>query len=334
MIAEKNEFKVNNLAVIKSPFEITTFAEAERLAKLISESDFAPKDYKGKPGNVLIAMQHGFEIGLKPMQAIQNIAVVNGRPMVYGDAALALVIAKPECGSVDEYIDGSIEKNNAVAHCNVRRGNNVIHGEFSIAQAKKAGLWGKAGPWSQYPERMLQLRARGFALRDSFPDVLKGVYIEGEILPDDSKEVANQRIDAMINSKVENTKEFREINKIIRNAEKLSDLDVVPDMVKTMTDVNNEVQTIRQLYKLKRDKLKEKESVNQETGEVINIVDVPESDIAEQSSEFEKIKKQIEKAKSIDTLDIAGDLIRSLKDEDEIEVLHILYSEKRATMKG
>ena len=51
---------------------------------------------------------------------------------------------------------------------------------FSVADAKKAGLWGKSGPWSQYSKRMLQLRARGFALRDAFPDVLKGLVTAEE----------------------------------------------------------------------------------------------------------------------------------------------------------
>jgi hypothetical protein len=53
-------------------------------------------------------------------------------------------------------------------------------GRFSVADAKRAGLWGKSGPWTQYPRRMLQLRARGFALRDAFPDVLKGLVTAEE----------------------------------------------------------------------------------------------------------------------------------------------------------
>jgi hypothetical protein len=56
---------------------------------------------------------------------------------------------------------------------------NVV-ARFSVADAKKAGLWGKQGPWTQYPKRMLQLRARGFALRDAFPDVLRGLVTAEE----------------------------------------------------------------------------------------------------------------------------------------------------------
>ena len=39
----------------------------------------------------------------------------------------------------------------------------------------KAGLWAKSGPWTQYPKRMMQMRARGFALRDKFADALGGL---------------------------------------------------------------------------------------------------------------------------------------------------------------
>tara|TARA_R110002020_G_scaffold37892_1_gene114463 strand:- start:30 stop:494 length:465 start_codon:yes stop_codon:yes gene_type:complete len=47
--------------------------------------------------------------------------------------------------------------------------------------AKKAKLWGKPGPWTQYPARMLQVRARAMALRDQFADVLSGIHIGEEV---------------------------------------------------------------------------------------------------------------------------------------------------------
>ena len=54
-----------------------------------------------------------------------------------------------------------------------------------MADAKRAGLWGKSGPWTQYPDRMLLFRARGFALRDAFGDYLRGlrtVEEQGDII--------------------------------------------------------------------------------------------------------------------------------------------------------
>jgi hypothetical protein len=146
----------------------------------VAKSDFAPKDFRGKPESCLLAIQHGSEIGLSPMQSLQNIACINGRPAIWGDAALALCLASPVCDGIHELIEG--EGDNMTAVCQTsRKGKDAnVVGRFSVADAKRAGLWGKSGPWTQYPKRMLQLRARGFALRDAFPDVLKGLVTAEE----------------------------------------------------------------------------------------------------------------------------------------------------------
>lgn len=159
-----------------------SFEQAERCADMIARSSLCPPAFKGKAGDVFIAMQMGSEIGLSPMQAIQNIAVINGRPCVYGDAALAVVRAHKHCESITEWIEGSFSQKNAVAYCSVkRRGQQEQIRSFSYEQASKAQLLTKAGVWQQYPERMLQMRARGFAIRDSFPDALRGINIAEEI---------------------------------------------------------------------------------------------------------------------------------------------------------
>ena len=159
---------------------LATFADAMKFGETVANSEFAPKDFRGKPASCMLAIQAGSEIGLAPLQALQSIAVVNGRPSVYGDAALAVAKASPVCEYVTEKIDGDGEQ--MVATCTAKRRGypeaTVVR--FTVADAKKAGLWGKAGPWTQYPRRMLQMRARGFALRDAFPDVLKGLVTAEE----------------------------------------------------------------------------------------------------------------------------------------------------------
>jgi hypothetical protein len=159
---------------------LSTMEDAFRFAQMVSKSEFAPKDFRGKPESCLLAIQHGSEIGLSPMQSLQNIACINGRPAIWGDAALAVAMASPVCESVSETIEGDGEQ--MVATCTAKRRGyerpTVVR--FSVADAKKAGLWGKSGPWTNYPRRMLQLRARGFALRDAFPDVLKGLVTAEE----------------------------------------------------------------------------------------------------------------------------------------------------------
>jgi hypothetical protein len=158
-------------------------------SQMLSKSAMVPKQYQGKPEDIMVAVQWGYEIGLQPMQALQNISVINGKPSVYGDAAMALVQASPVCEGVDESIEGEGTPN-PVAVCIARRkGRNPVIVRFSVEDARRAGLWGKAGPWQAYPKRMLQMRARGFALRDAFPDVLKGLITaeEAQDYPDEAK---------------------------------------------------------------------------------------------------------------------------------------------------
>lgn len=150
--------------------------EALRFADMLSKSSIVPKDFSGNPGNILVAIQWGMELGLQPMQAMQNIAVVNGRPALWGDAVIALVRNSPLCEYIYETDDGE------TASCRVkRRGEDEQIRTFSNADAAAAGLLNKAGPWTQYKKRMRQMRARAFAMRDVFPDVLRGMAIAEEL---------------------------------------------------------------------------------------------------------------------------------------------------------
>jgi hypothetical protein len=163
-----------------SGLALQSFDDAFRFAKMVAASEFAPKDFKNKPESCLLAIQHGSEVGLSPMQSLQSIAVINGRPTIWGDAALALVQACSVCEYVREYLEG--EGDNLTAVCEAKRQGYPAPTtvRFAVADAKKAGLWGKSGPWTQYPSRMLQLRARGFALRNAFADALRGLVTAEE----------------------------------------------------------------------------------------------------------------------------------------------------------
>jgi hypothetical protein len=66
-----------------------------------------------------------------------------------------------------------------------RKGMSPVVSRFTVGDAKRANLWEKAGPWKQYPRRMMEMRARGFALRTAFADVLNGIHLTEEIEPDD-----------------------------------------------------------------------------------------------------------------------------------------------------
>jgi len=154
--------------------------EAMKFADLISKSKLVPTDYQSQPGNVLIAIQMGREIGLKPLQALQNIAVINGRPCVWGDALPAIAYSSKLVEDLREDFDAAT----MTATCQIKRKGqaSAVVRTFSKQDAEAARLWGKQGTWQTHPKRMLQIRARAFAIRDTFPDYLKGLAVAEEQL--------------------------------------------------------------------------------------------------------------------------------------------------------
>jgi len=178
-----------NIVTTNQGFAPITLDEAMRFSEMLAKSSMVPKQYQNKPEDVLVAVQWGKELGLAPLQALQNIACINGKPSVYGDAALALVQASSLCEGIDEHIEGEGTTNPIAVCIAKRKGRNAVVSRFSVDDAKRAGLWGKSGPWQAYPKRMLAMRARGFALRDAFPDVLKGLITaeEAQDYPDEAK---------------------------------------------------------------------------------------------------------------------------------------------------
>ncbi|MFG1330170.1 recombinase RecT [Xanthobacter autotrophicus] len=176
-----------------------TMDEVFHLADAVHRSGLAPTGLKNVQA-VAIAIMTGLELGVPPMTALQRIAVINGRPTIWGDLAIALVRASGLAETIKEEILG--EGDDRIAICTVKRKGDPqpVVGSFSVADAKRARLWDPRekvtrrrqdgngtyetlndAPWHRFPERMMKMRARAFALRDGFADVLGGLYLREEL---------------------------------------------------------------------------------------------------------------------------------------------------------
>jgi hypothetical protein len=151
----------------------------QRLAAMIAASPFAPGSFKDAT-SIAVAIDYGMSVGLRPLQALQCIAVINGRPCLYGDGMIAVVRGSGLCRWIKEGTEGTGEQ--AVGFCETLREGEPepVRRVFTVADARSAGLLDKSGPWKQYRSRMLMLRARGFCLRDVYGDVLKGLISSEE----------------------------------------------------------------------------------------------------------------------------------------------------------
>lgn len=166
-----------NKLINQSATSLETYMQ---LADKLSKSGLVPEAYKGKPNNVLVAIQWGMEIGLTPMRSLQSIAIIGGKPSIYGDELLGLVKSHPAFRGCEEKLD----EKTMVATCTIKRDVageiEVTERTFSKDDAVKSKLW-ERNVWKSYPKRMLQHRARGFAIRDAFPDAIKGIITYEEL---------------------------------------------------------------------------------------------------------------------------------------------------------
>ncbi len=161
----------------------------ERQAVAISRAtDGVPKHFRGKPGDIVAAWVMADELGISRMAMLRSAFVVNGRVQLSGD--LLLAVARGAGVKVSERIEEHEAEGELVAHCEATLpGGEIVAASFSTGDAERAGLWNSSDPWRKYPRRMLQMRARGFCLRDAVADKLAGVYAPGELIDGEAIDV-------------------------------------------------------------------------------------------------------------------------------------------------
>lgn len=150
-----------------------TFNEKYQMAKILATSGLIPAGLNS-PEKVCVALEWGHELQLSPMVAVNNIAVINGKPTLSADIMAAVVKRSPEYAGTEW-----VQLDDKVAECKVMRrvngGIETVISKFTFDDAVRAGLTNKS-VWKQYPKRMLKHRCLSYALRDAFPDILAGLY--------------------------------------------------------------------------------------------------------------------------------------------------------------
>lgn len=208
-----------------SLFSPSLYEHYEKVSVTLSRSGVVPNIYKGKPEDIFVAMAMGYQLGFPVEQSLQDIAVVNGRPCLWGDGLLSLALNHPECQGIDEEPLYDAKGNICGYKCTVtRKGHKPHTKQFTLQDASVAGLLSRGTVWKAYPERMLQMRARSFAIRDKFADALRGLriaeieeedsrIIDAEIIPYEEKESHSQteKLNAILEANESNPNQEPEV---------------------------------------------------------------------------------------------------------------------------
>lgn len=148
------------------------FEEAEKYAEKLSKSTLLPEHFRGKPADIFWALMKGAELGVTPTQALENIYTVKGKPGLYADFMVALVLRS----GLAEYFR-VVEATEETATCETkRRGDPEPKSKtVTIEKAKKAGWYEQNAKYKTEPEVMLAARAKARLAREVYPDVLRGM---------------------------------------------------------------------------------------------------------------------------------------------------------------
>lgn len=167
------------------------FNEQWKIASMMASSEMVPDHFRGKPAAVLMAIQTARSRGLNPLTAIQQMANIFGRTSTYGEIPLAEAFASAKLEDFQEFfidkegeeIDARDIKTQVFGACCIAKafGRRPVVRIFTIDDAKTANLIDqpKRPTWQQYRKRMLQMRARGWALKDCVPEVTAGLEMPG-----------------------------------------------------------------------------------------------------------------------------------------------------------
>lgn len=165
-----------NSIVKADPYTPSNMQEAEQLSVRLAQSALLPDGLRGKPGDVLVTLITGHELGLSPMQAIRGLHVVKGRAVMSADLAVALTKRHPSC----RYFRVVSSDDKAATYETLREGDpEPTRMSFTAEQARQAGLGGDN--WRKYPAAMLRARCSLALARAVYSDIMLGVYDPDEL---------------------------------------------------------------------------------------------------------------------------------------------------------
>jgi hypothetical protein len=176
------------IPIIDGNIQLTSIEAVWRVAEMLHQARLVPASFKN-PTQITVALLRAIELKLPPLQAIEGMSVINNKVGLMGDLALSLVESSGLLADKRRRYHGKGES----LCCTVtvqRKGREPQSYSFSVAQAKAAGIYNRSAVWQQYPDRMTYYRALGFALRDEFSDVLKGIKTVEELQDYPSNQVA------------------------------------------------------------------------------------------------------------------------------------------------
>lgn len=156
---------------ITNPVAAMSISEKQQYAELLAQASLLPKQYQRNPANVLLAMELGQSLSIPPIQAINEVHVIEGKPSASANLIGGLV---RRAGHV---LRIRVDRDAMQATAQIIRNDDpdyTFEVTWTMDDAKRAGSTGKDN-WKKYPIAMLKARAITEVAREACPEALMGI---------------------------------------------------------------------------------------------------------------------------------------------------------------
>lgn len=206
-------------------FSTQTFEHAQRVAKMLAQSDLIPKEFKGNIQNVMIALEMANRIGASPLAVMQNLYIVHGKPSWSSTFIISAINSCKRFEPLRFELTGSGDDLSCVAWTTEKDKTERIEGPaVTMKMAKLEGWLDKSGSkWKSMPELMIRYRAAAFFGRLYAPEILMGMQTREEIYDVQHQEISQEEVRRL--------KEYERVGLMIQDAKKPEDLEALVEYV-------------------------------------------------------------------------------------------------------
>jgi hypothetical protein len=195
---------------------IRQFENAQRIAKALASSALVPKEYQGQQGlaNTLVAMEIAGRMNLSPLQVMQNLHIIHGRPSWSSQFIIAMINGCGRFTPLDYTISGEGDSLSCFAYATeIATGKELRGPAVTMAMAKREGWATKSGSkWQTMPDLMIRYRAAAFWGRLYVPEFLVGMKTQEEVVEIEEVQVTEQpSIVEDLNGKIQEIKASEEV---------------------------------------------------------------------------------------------------------------------------
>jgi hypothetical protein len=145
------------------------YDQAFKAAAIFAKSSLVPSAFRGKIEDCFIVCQMAFRVGIDPMMALQNMYLIDGRPAMSAQLAIALA---NRSGRLDRPITYEMSGQGAELRCVA---TSAVAGTEIRAMAGME-LKRNSPAWAQQPDQMLRYRAALKLIRSTIPDAIFGLH--------------------------------------------------------------------------------------------------------------------------------------------------------------